>query len=123
MFDAVVAVPTVAAADPGIDHRFVTNFGAFAIGSDRRDFAHYLMAHGARRIHGLGGRIFVAAAHVEEAFPEMHVAVADAGCGDAHQHLGTLRRRIGLFDPLQRLAELDDLVALHGRLPNYAVAA
>ena len=60
---------------------------------------------------------FVAAAHVEEAFPQMDVAVADAGGGDAHQHLGALGRGIGLLDLLQRLAELDDLVALHWAFP------
>ena len=47
----------------------------------------------------------------------MDVAVADAGGGDAHQHFGTLRRRIGFLDLMQRLAEFDDLVALHGLTP------
>ncbi len=68
-------------------------------------------------VHGLLGRVLVAAAHVEIAFPQMDVAVADAGRGDAHQHLGALRGGVGFLDLLQRLAELDDLVALHGLAP------
>jgi hypothetical protein len=59
------------------------------------------------------GGFIVAAAHVEEAFPQVHVAVADAGGRDLDQHLGALGRGIALFDLLQGLAELDDLVALH----------
>jgi len=87
-------------ADPGIDHRLVADLRAFGVRAQRHDFANDLMAHGARRIHGLLGRHLVAAAHVEIAFPQMDVAVADAGGGDTHQHFGTLRRRIGFLDLL-----------------------
>ena len=109
----LLAVPALAAADPGIDHGLVADLGALGVGADGHHLAHDLVAHGARRIHGLCGRVLVAAAHVEEAFPQMDVAVADAGGGDAHQHLGALRGGIGFLDLLQRLAEFDDLVAFH----------
>jgi hypothetical protein len=75
------------------------------------------VAHGARRVHRLGGRVFVAATHVEEAFPQMDVAVADAGRRHSHQHFGALGRGRGFLDLLQRLTELDDLVALHWAFP------
>src|SRR5260221_13703631 len=39
MLDAVLAIPALAAADPGIDHRLVTALGTFRVGSDRNDVA------------------------------------------------------------------------------------
>src|SRR5260221_1666768 len=75
------------------------------------------MASGTWVIQGDRRGILVAAGHVEEAFAQMDVAVADAGGGNAHQYFRALRLGIGLLDALQRLAELHDLVTFHCSLP------
>ena len=55
----------------------------------------------------------LAPAHVEEAFPDVQVGVANAGAGDPDQDFASLGTR-GLTHPdLQRLAVLDDVVAEH----------
>ena len=72
------------------------------------------MAHG----HGqLGAKIrrcqTAAAAQVEKALADMHIAVADPGGRNLDQHFLALRHRLFTQAQLQRLAPFDDLVAVH----------
>ena len=59
-------------------------------------------------------------AEIVAAFPDVQVAVADAGGLDLDQHLFPCRLRRRLVDFLQRRIEIGDLEALHGVSPGYS---
>ena len=67
-----------AATDPGKRRAAVADLHAFRVGSHGHDFAFDLVAHRVGHFE-IGQRHFVAAAEVEIAIVDMHIAVADAG--------------------------------------------
>ncbi len=70
--------------------------------------AEDLVAQGERRVQAHGrDRHLLGPAHVEEAFPEVHVRMAHAAVGDLDQHLGALGLGRRLLDLLQRLGGFD----------------
>ncbi len=112
---AAPADHALAAADPGMHQAAVAGLDALGLGPGGHHLADDLVAHGEGRHHAaVLDQQLLAAAHVVLAFPDMDVAVADAGGERAHQHLGALGPRRRLLDFLQGGAKLDDIVALHG---------
>src|SRR6185312_10234667 len=83
-----------AAADPRMDQPLVAFLDAGRLGAERRHFTDDLVAHGERRDEAavLDGQL-LAAAQIVPAFPDVQVAVADAGRLRAQQHLAALRIR------------------------------
>src|SRR5260370_231641 len=85
---------------------------------ERRHLADDLVAHGERRDEpAILDRELLAAAEIVPAFPDVQVAVADAGGKRAQQHLGPVRLGGGFLGLAQRRAEIDDVVAPHGDPP------
>src|SRR6185437_15360772 len=84
----------VAAADPREDDAPLAGDDSLGLGPGRQHLAHRLVAHGERQPHAALGQLQpLAAAEIVMPFPEMDVAVADAGGEDAEQHLAALRAR------------------------------
>src|SRR6185436_15591152 len=104
----------LAAADPRVDQAFLADLHAFHARADLFDDAKGLVAEGERRdAAALLDVEALAAAEVEEAFPDVHVRMTDAAPRDAHQHFAAGGPRRFQHDFLQRLAVLDDLIADH----------
>ena len=115
---AAQALGALAAADPGIDDAPVADGHILGLGADRQNLADDLVAHGEGQLDAAVGDVdALAAAEVEEALPDVEVAVAHAAGRDPHQHLGPLRDRVRIVPPLERPAPRDDLVASHPRPP------
>src|SRR4051794_4246771 len=60
-------------------------------------------------------------AEIVAAFPDVEVAVADAGRFHLEQHLGARRLRRRMIDLFQRRVELGDLETLHRFSPGFSV--
>ena len=118
-----------AAAEPGIDQRDVADLeiagGSLGIRPERHDFADGLMAHGARQRHAaiLQRQRLASVAEIVAAFPDMQVAVADAGRLHLDQDLGSRRLRGRLIHLFQGGVELGDLETLHRFSPIGAAFA
>ena len=109
-----------AAAEPRIDQRDVADLeialvGGFDIGPERQHLADRLMAHRARQRHAaiLERKRLSAVAEIVAAFPDVQIAVADAGGLDLDQHLRSRRLRRRLIHLLQGGVEIGDLETLH----------
>src|SRR5262249_61918515 len=107
-----------AAADPRKHQAALADIDLLGVGTERRHLADGFVPHGQRQGHAAVGQLkLLAAAEIVDAFPEMQVAVADAGRDHPPQDLGTDRLRRRLLAPLQRGTALADVEALHsGRL-------
>ncbi len=104
----------LAAADPGERDARVADLDAIGVGAERLHHADDLVAEREGQLRPELAQLHaLAVAEIEVAVVDVQIAVADAGRGDAQQHLGALRRGRGVLAELDRLAPLDDLIAAH----------
>ena len=89
---------------------------ALCLGTGRLDGAGDLVAEGEGQRPVAAHVELLPAAEIEVAVLQVDVGVAHAAVGDAQQHLGALRLRRRGLGGLQRLAVLDQRLAMHGRL-------
>src|SRR6185369_17155825 len=98
----------------GVNQALLPDLDAPGFGAERFHHAERLVPQGkGRHAAALLDVKALAAAQVEEAFPDVQVGVTHARARYAHQHFAALRLRRGGQHLLQRLAVLDDLVADH----------
>ncbi len=115
---AALANRAGAAAEPGKDQALVADLGAARLRAQGDDLADRLVPHGQRQLDAALGQLeFLAAAEVVMAFPDMDVAVADAGGENAQQHLAAARLRRRPLEELKGRAALGDIVAFHDGPP------
>ena len=120
--ELLVAAPAYrafAAAEPGMHQPAVADLDALGVGADGDDFADILMPHGQRQFDAAIGELEpLAAAEIVVAFPDMQVAMADAGGDDLEQDLGAGRLRRRPLHQSQRRATFADIIAFHRTDPS-----
>ena len=123
---AALAYRTSATTDPGIDQPLVTNLDAARLGADRDHLADILVAHGERQLHAaILQTEYLSAAEIVKTFPDMQVAMTDAGRQHLEQHLAAGRFGVDPLGELHWLAATADLETAHrtpSRLFIFAVA-
>ena len=86
---------------------------ALRLGTRRLDGAGDLVAERERQLPAGAHVELLAAAEIEVAVLQVHVGVTHAAVGDAEQHLAALGRGRRRLRVLQRLAVVDEGLAMH----------
>jgi hypothetical protein len=103
-----------AATDPRVGHHLVADLDPRGLWPECGHFACDLVPHRERQMHAARfERDLLPPAQIEEAVPDMDVAMADPRRLDAQQHLLAFGLGIRIFPHLQRLAPFDDLHCTH----------
>ncbi|MGY4593815.1 hypothetical protein ACVWXL_001561 [Bradyrhizobium sp. GM22.5] len=115
-----------AATDPGIDQPDIADLHValvrrLHVRAEGEHLADRLVPHGQRQVDAavLQRERLAAVAEIVATFPNVKVAMADAGGLHLDQHLRAGRLRRGLIELLQRRLEIGDLETFHWRPPGY----
>ena len=109
----LLAGPTAATADPRIDHTSLADLDTAGVGTARHHRAANLMTQRQRQLAAPGQIEPLAVAHVEEAVPQVQIAVTDTTGLDLDEHLRPDRIRAGSLGPFERLAVARELITDH----------
>jgi hypothetical protein len=117
---AFQAAHALAAADPRTHQPILADRRILRIRPGRDHCAVGFVAQRHWRMHPAIAHVeTLAAAEIEIALADMHVAMADTAILQLQQHLGACRFGRGLLRSLQRLAPFDHVVTQHASSPLF----